>query len=250
MDDVTRLDGRKYSELRPMSVQLNPLKSGPSCRISVGGSGLDCGGSGSSTSVIAVAYFSPDNKNRNCLGNYHKPTFEVYVRPASGTVTNRIRGMECVLLKTLQRVVHSENLGKILMSMRIQVLEDGGSLLSVCLNALLTCALLTGLKLREVSHAVPFGIVNRNGTESLILDPTDEELRTYCSASFTVLCDPTTGDISLFTLDTGYGGIDKRLTEKMSDLAVRAARIRLKMIDDIYKSAFDPARISFEANCT
>lgn len=111
----------------------------------------------------------------------------------AGPVKGHIRGMECVLLKTLQRLVYSENLGKTLVSMRLQVLEDGGGLLSVCMNAMITCALLAGLKLQEIPHAVSFGLVNRNGSPGFLLDPTDEELKAYCTGGVTLLSDPNTG---------------------------------------------------------
>lgn len=248
MEGFTRLDGRTYSELRPIDVQLNPLKSGPSCRINVGDCSGDCGGSGSSTSVIAVVFFSHDNKNRNGIGSFHKPTFEVYVRPAAGPVKGHIRGMECVLLKTLQRLVYSENLGKTLVSMRLQVLEDGGGLLSVCMNAMITCALLAGLKLQEIPHAVSFGLVNRNGSPGFLLDPTDEELKAYCTGGVTLLSDPNTGGVSLTTIDTGVGGIDRSILTPMYDIAQRTAHIRVKQIEEEYKRAFDAARVSFEAN--
>uniref|UniRef100_A0A1E1X0Z9 Putative rrp46 subunit of eukaryotic exosome n=1 Tax=Amblyomma aureolatum TaxID=187763 RepID=A0A1E1X0Z9_9ACAR len=193
MVGFTRVDGRSFCDLRQFSVELNPLKSGPSCRITVGGSSSDGGSVDDCTAVMAVIYFSPDNKNRNAVGAYHRPTFEVYIRPKTGPVKGYIRAIECSLLKTLQDLVDSSALGKVLVSARIQVLVEGSGLLSACLNALITCALVSGLKLREVPHAVQFGVLRCNDSTGFIIDPTSDELREHCLAGITMLCSPQTG---------------------------------------------------------
>ncbi|CDR94277.1 hypothetical protein, conserved [Babesia bigemina] len=248
MVGMLRSDGRSYLDLRPLVVELNPLRSGPSCRLTVAGSADGSGDEGEPTSVQAVIYFLADNRNRNTVGAYHRPTFEVYVRPPRGPVKGYIRGMECLLLKTLQNLVDVSSLGKVLVSVRIQVLSEGSGLLSMCLNALVTCAIISGLKLHEIPQAVQFGILLRNGSGGFIADPTPEELQKKCSVGVTILCSPQSGRIFLTTVDYGGGGYEDFLQERLEEAAKQLAKSRLIDINNKYREAFGPASVSFDAN--
>ncbi|ORM41979.1 Proteasome subunit beta type-7 [Babesia sp. Xinjiang] len=243
-----RSDGRSFSDHMPLTVQLNPLKSGPSCRITLGGSSPAADDSGDRTSVMAVVFFSPDNKNRNTVGSYHKPTFEVYVRPPSNPVKGYTRSLECSLLKCLQNLVDGTTLGRLLVSVRLQVLEEGRGLLSVCLNALITCVAVAGLPFREIPHAVQFGILRNNGAPGFIVDPTLEEMREHCATGITMLCEPRSGHISFLSIDYGHGGYETSLQSRMEEEARRIAKARLHDLNNTYQQAFEAARISFEAN--
>eukprot|EP00375_Theileria_parva_P003742 XP_766428.1 hypothetical protein [Theileria parva strain Muguga] len=213
MINFKRIDERSNYSLRPFSFKLNPLKSGPSCKISVGNVRDEKGnltGIGGRTSVISILMFSSETKSKNAPGNFHKPHMEVFVRPSSGTIKSSIRSMECTLLKIMQRLVKVDKLGKVTLSLRVQIMEDSGGLLSVCINTLILCLYLSGIEMISVPYSVSVGIV-RPSSDSLtaedlvILDPTDYEIVTYCSTALTILCDPETGEISLITIDSGSG---------------------------------------------
>lgn len=108
--------------------------------------------------------------------------------------------MECTLLKIMQRLVKVDKLGKVTLSLRVQIMEDSGGLLSVCINTLILCLYLSGIEMISVPYSVSVGIV-RPSSDSLtaedlvILDPTDYEIVTYCSTALTILCDPETGNL-------------------------------------------------------
>ncbi|GIX63054.1 exosome complex exonuclease RRP46 homolog [Babesia caballi] len=248
MKEYPRTDGRSYSDARPLSVELNSLKSTPSCRLTLGGPTPAGAVAERRTSVLAAVYFSSDNKNRNTVGSYHKPTFEVYVRPPTGPVRGYIRGIECILMKALQDFVDQSSLGKLLVSVRIQILEEGSGLLALCLNALVTCVMVAGLKLREIPHAVQLGVVNRNGAGGVLVDPSPSELSKDCELGVTMLCTPDTGRISLTSIDHGRGGYEKRLQGSMESAARHVAAMRLQQISDEYQRHFERVRVSFEAN--
>ncbi|GFE54053.1 exosome complex exonuclease RRP46 homolog [Babesia ovis] len=248
MVNSTRPDGRSFYDPRPFNVDLNPLRTGPSCRLSVGEASSTSSSPGERTSVIALVYFSVDNKNRNTVGSYHRPTFEVYVRPVTGPVKGYIRAYECMLLKCLQSMVDGSSLGRVLVSVRLQILEESSGLFAACLNALITAMIVAGLPLRETPHAIQIGILHRNDSPGFIVEPTSEELRMQCSSAITMLCSPKSGNILFLSIDHGCGCYDAGLQANMEAVSRKIAELRLSYLNKKYREAFEAARISFEAN--
>ncbi|BAM39397.1 exosome complex exonuclease [Theileria orientalis strain Shintoku] len=251
MPKFSRIDSRSNHSLRPFYFQLNPLKSGPSCKVVVGNIKNEDGiltGIGGRTSVVALLMFSHEPRSKNTIGSFHKPYMEVFVRPQSGPIRSSIRAMEAVLVKVMQRVVKGDRLGKVNLSLRLQIIEDSGGLLSVCLNALVICLSLSGIEMLQVPFAVSVGIC-RTGEEEdrqerVILDPTDYESRSYCETSLTMLCDPDTGNVSLITIDSGSGSYGNSL-KLIKNLARNAAvefsgtfnKLRKESLSSYYTSA-------------
>ncbi|UVC49529.1 exosome complex exonuclease [Theileria orientalis] len=218
MSKFSRIDSRSNHSLRPFYFQLNPLKSGPSCKVVVGNIKNEdriLTGIGGRTSVVALLLFSHEARSKNTIGSFHKPYMEVFIRPQSGPIRSSIRAMEALLVKVMQRLVNGDKLGKVNLSLRLQIIEDSGGLLSVCLNALIICLLLSGIEMRQVPFAVSVGICRNEEEEyipeTVILDPTDYETRGYCETSLTMLCDPDTGNVSLITIDSGSGSYGNSL---------------------------------------
>nr|BAN64698.1 hypothetical protein [Babesia bovis] len=243
-----RPDGRNLYDPRRFKVELNPLRTGPSCRLTVGDSSPNSPVYRDRTSVISLIYFSADNKNRNTVGSYHRPTFEVYIRPAVGPVRGYIRGYECMLLKCMQSIIDGTSLGRVLVSARIQILEDGSGLLATCMNALIISLVVAALPLREIPHAIQFGITKSLESDSVIAEPSSEEIRTQCSTAVTMLCTPNSGSISFVSIDYGRGGYDANVQAQLEALSCKIADARLNYVGNVYREAFEPARISFEAN--
>uniref|UniRef100_A0A3B0N4M7 Exosome complex exonuclease (Rrp46 homologue), putative n=1 Tax=Theileria annulata TaxID=5874 RepID=A0A3B0N4M7_THEAN len=225
MINFKRIDDRTNYSLRPVSFKLNPLKTGPSCKISVGNVRDDKGnltGIGGRTTVIAILMFSSETKSKNAPGSFHKPHMEVFVRPASGTIKSSLRSIESILLKIMQRLIKVDRLGKVTLSLRLQIMEDSGGLLSVCINTLILCLYLSGIDMINVPYSVSVGIV-RAGSDSMvedlvILDPTDYEIATYW-------------EVSLITIDSGSGLYGNSLTQ-IKSLAKKAA---VKYMEEVEK---------------
>ncbi|EKX74048.1 conserved hypothetical protein [Theileria equi strain WA] len=252
MRKFSRIDDRLNYSLRPQAIHLNPLKSGPSCRISVGNVKNSDGtftAIGGRTSVISTLLFTHEAKNRNIVGSFHKPCLEVYIRPATGTVKSSTRAIEATLIKMMEKIVNSETLGRITLSFRIQILEDSGGLLSVCLNALTICLLISGIEIRELYFAVSFGIVkNEDEQECVILDPTDAEVDGYCSTSLTLFCEPNSGEVALLTIDSGSGCYEDESLQIIKTIAKKASSHYLAQLEELYNESLDAAKITFGSN--
>ncbi|KAK2194870.1 bifunctional Exoribonuclease [Babesia duncani] len=245
--EFIRLDGRPPGALRPQLIEFGPLGTGPSCKIVMGNTGEGLG-IGKCTCVIGLLLCGGEGKSRNTVCNYHKPTFEVFLRTSTGTPKAQDRGIESIVLKVLQNLVNANELGKITISLRLQVIENSGGLLAACINAMVGCLHVSGLKLHSLPWAITFGIVQEgiSNKNLVILDPTTQESKEYCKTTLTILCEANTGTISLTTIDSGCGGFDNSAGTQIQHLAQKTAMHCIKHMESAYFQSMNASKITFE----
>ncbi|XP_033928091.1 exosome complex component RRP46 [Melopsittacus undulatus] len=146
--------------LRPFSCELGPLSRPDGSAAFLQGD----------TSVLAALYGPAEAKGNRELPE--RAALEVLLRPKTGLPGVGERSREQLLRRTCEAVVLGRLHPRCAVSVVLQVVADGGSLLSCCLNAACMGLLDAGLPLASLFCGVTCAL---HPDGSLILDPTTRQ---------------------------------------------------------------------------
>ena len=168
----TRRDGRSPSQLRPVSYEQSLLQAADgSVRYT----------QGNSTLLIAVygptlASAREERPDRAVL------TFTFASLSSSASLSTSHASLAYHLRETFEPVVLTSLHPRQRIAVHVQVLHDDGALLACAINGAMIALMDAGVQCREVVAAVEMRVRRDDtqaGKESLLLDPTGEESRTF-----------------------------------------------------------------------
>mmetsp|Transcript_20971 Transcript_20971/g.41115 ORF Transcript_20971/g.41115 Transcript_20971/m.41115 type:complete len:260 (+) Transcript_20971:164-943(+) len=235
-----RSDGRSATELRPLSASCGVLKRAHgSCRLEAGG-----------TAVLASVY-GPVAEQQTRLELSERARIQVEVHWSqrsdeleeaaaapnldneSSALSSRRREAEDILVGILEQCVQVRAFPRKLIKITIQVVNDGGAVLSCAVVAASAALLDAGIEMIAVPSAASCAV---QSSGSIILDPTREEESSGSTLAQVFLCtlDDVSGDAAALTTD---GPLDKDTLQDAMDSCTRGARAARAFL-----------RLSFTAN--
>ena len=144
------------------------------------------------TSILAAVYGPREVPARKEIQG--KCVIEVVVRPRSGVPGDRERELEASLSGVLEQLVMTALHPRSLLSVIVQLLEEDGSVMAACLNAVMLALLDAGVPTRGIVGACTVGVwpaAASEGTQAEAMDVEGEAEGTKAEEGVHFLVDPT-----------------------------------------------------------
>lgn len=159
--DIARKSGRSQLQIRQLESELGLLsRADGSARFSMG-----------ETSVLVAVYGPADVKESKEL--YDRATVDVLVKPKSGLPGYHDKGLENAIHSAVVAVLLTQLHPRTCITIVVQIMHNGGSLLATALNGVGMALCDAGLAMEGMLTAV--GMTLGQSASQLYLDPTLEE---------------------------------------------------------------------------
>ncbi|CAG8504956.1 4581_t:CDS:2 [Diversispora eburnea] len=155
-----RVDKRKFTEIRPISIEQNYVNKDGSALFKFGDSAVLCSINGPTEVKVR------DEK-------LDKATIDVSFKPWIGSPGTNEKTHELVLRSTLESIIQTNLHPRTLIQVVCQVLMDDGSILATAINATTMALINAGISMRDIVVAVSC-VICKDGT--ILIDPKVQEI--------------------------------------------------------------------------
>ncbi|RHZ75784.1 hypothetical protein Glove_209g143 [Diversispora epigaea] len=157
---LNRVDKRKFTEIRPISIEQNYVNKDGSALFKFGDSAVLCSINGPTEVKVR------DEK-------LDKATIDVLFKPWIGSPGTNEKTHELVLRSTLESIIQANLHPRTLIQVVCQVLMDDGSILATAINATTMALINAGISMRDIAVAVSC-VICKDGT--ILIDPKEQEI--------------------------------------------------------------------------